>query len=470
MKDIVSKNPFLKDKTTTLAEELTGSRVYSTDLHPHNFSDLSAVQVEEALVRADISLKAKIITRGLVTINGAHFMSPTGMRFIETKKEDFLENPAMRTAYRIDESVGFGAYQREYQNESFDMYREFSVDDASIASHARFLDEKLQRILPWNPEGVGENYKNLVEDGLNNETSIVRAFLRSGGFDETHIEQVAKSLAGEDLTDDNGMNLFLMGQPPELRKILRPYLLSCYHLIGVGVVNCEAGTDLMPMANLRAHEAMSSASDISHDELGAFKAYFKAALEITGADYVPEVFLESLSYADAAEIGQRLHNSKFAECYERVLSAYTKGLQLPDSAEGFDAINMGEVNADILAMEELFHEEIDKNYQGLLAKKAGRKLIGATREMVVNFASFVNPLASAATSLLGVFSARKKAKEQIDEIINKDVEAKRGQLEVLRDEYIKNLIENSSISDKESLRDGADMLINLADAKSKRLM
>lgn len=470
MEKILQEHEFLKTKDTVLAEALTGSRVYSTDLHPHNFADLDSEQFDEELIRADISLKAKIITRGLVTINGAHFLSPMGMRFIDAKGDDFLKNPALRTAYRIDENSGFDAYRKEYQNASIDLYRDYAVNDASIVAHARSLDETLNNILPWDPDGVGDRYRNLVEEGLNDETSIVRTFLRSGGFDESHIGQIAESLKGQDLSDDNGMNLFLLGQPPELRQILRPYLLSCYHLIGVGVVNCEAGTDLMPMASLRAHEAMSGAGKILHDELGDFKAYFKAALEVTGADYVPEAFLESLSYAEAAEVGQRLHKTRFAECYENVLAAYSKGLKFPNSEEGFNAIDLGHVNADILEMESLFNKEIGREYQELLEEKAKGKLVRATRDMVVNFASLVNPFVSAVTSLVGIFSARQDAKAQVDEIIKKDVDAKRNQLEILRDKRIKKLIENAKISDENSLRDGANMLIDLASAKARRLI
>jgi hypothetical protein len=56
------------------AGSISGPRVYSTDFHPSRFDhDQLPEETEATILR---SLKVKFLTKGTVTINGAHLLNP----------------------------------------------------------------------------------------------------------------------------------------------------------------------------------------------------------------------------------------------------------------------------------------------------------------------------------------------------------------------------------------------------------
>ena len=466
-------NEFLEKKQDVLdASELTGPRIYSTDLHPHSFEDNE--DVDRALRRAELALKAKMLTRGLVTINGSHFASPIGMRFIEEHQDDFLTSTAMRTAYRADRDNGFGAFIEEYQNEHHDWYKEAGIGDAQLKEHIKYLDTKVERILPWNPEGVDQQYRETVLNGLNDENSLVRArLLGSKTVNSKNIDVLRSKIQSEnlDLSDDNAMFEFMMRQPPEIQRVLRPFLLSCYHVVGLGVVNCEAGTDLEPMASLKADEALLANSEPNEDdELSVFKSFFRAAITATGAYATPTWFLEDLKFADAAEIGKRLHSSGFSKSYDRILSAYGEGLLKRTDENAFASLDLPQLAADISNLDETFRTEIGRELDSILKRDAIGDFIRSSRDL---FVSGVSLVVSPIGTVFGAFdlfrTGGKTVREGIEAIEAFDAEKARQRALKLRDEDIKNLIQRKKIAKGKELGDVANLLADIAHRRQQPL-
>jgi hypothetical protein len=71
---------FFTGRKIVKAEELAGPRVYSTDLIRTLFDPGDPANSRATSARA---LKIKIITKGLVTLNSAHLVSPLGVHLLD---------------------------------------------------------------------------------------------------------------------------------------------------------------------------------------------------------------------------------------------------------------------------------------------------------------------------------------------------------------------------------------------------
>ena len=141
------------ERTIRSADALTGPRIYSTDFHPSYFrSGPLNEDAGRALLR---SLKIKLITRGTVTINGAHLIHPGAAQLL-AQNEALLTHDLLLPAMRIDRQ-SFS----EYAEDHVDDYRRLGWSDTQITSAARFVDDRVQQILPWRVEQANEAWVNL---------------------------------------------------------------------------------------------------------------------------------------------------------------------------------------------------------------------------------------------------------------------------------------------------------------------
>src|SRR3546814_1981568 len=54
------------------------------------------------------------------------------------------------------------------------------------------------------------------------------------------------------------------------------FAATCYHLVGTGVVRCEAGTDLHPLSAFRAVDGMLAGRDSSAEQLSETAIFIEA--------------------------------------------------------------------------------------------------------------------------------------------------------------------------------------------------
>lgn len=361
---------FFAGRRTRPAHELRGPRVYSTDLHPNLFSP---TPLDKQILTTALSLKAKIITRGLVTINGAHFLSPQAIRFF-AEHPDFIECPNIVTAFREDKK-DFGDFVSNYEKR----YQTAGITSAELNAHVDLLNEKVTTLLPWKLEDVGEKYRTLVLRGLQNPNSSIRhRLMNDAGLDDTSMNTLIQKLREEvNLSDHLGMQTYLEEQSKEVQEHLRPFTTSCYHIIGVGVVNCETGTDLQPLADYKAEEMLrNDVEDSNYDEFGVFRRFYEIAMEAIDASIMPESVLRALTFEDASRFGTRLHESEFVPRYESVIQRFAEGLKQKSDAAAIEQLDIEAFTNDIEELSRLFEEEIDKELDEYKTKYQDEKRSG----------------------------------------------------------------------------------------------
>lgn len=235
---------FLSQRFLVPASTLTGPRVYSTDLHASNFRSES---IDDFVLTTARALKAKMLTKGTVTIHMSHLLSPGGILFLEAFP-DVLQCRALLPAFREDK-VSVGDYVKDHE----EAYHAVGIDGSQVARIVSLLESSFEHVMPWQLGDVHARYRERIAAGLVDPVSTARRrLLSANGNNEAEINAIAEEIAAGDFSEDGSMRRFLSETNPNIRSLLRYYEQAVYHMVGTSVVNCESGTDLSPASTFNA--------------------------------------------------------------------------------------------------------------------------------------------------------------------------------------------------------------------------
>src|SRR3546814_3750888 len=119
-------------------------------------------------------------------------------------------------------------------------------DWSSDVCSSDLLDSSDLSAMPWALAYVGEKFRTLLLAGLRQGKSHVVAMLRAAGLSGEDVEKVAEEVAALDLSNSVTLRSYIGGLPAAARDSMLQFAATCYHLVGTGVVRCEAGHTLHP--------------------------------------------------------------------------------------------------------------------------------------------------------------------------------------------------------------------------------
>lgn len=302
------------------ATSLTGPRVYSTEFHPRSI--MGGGSDELALGR---SLKVKLLTKGVVTINGGHLLNPAAFNFVAA-------NPALLTrgmllpAIREDKG-GFQAYVPDNAAH----YQTAKWTNADIANAVDFLNAHVSAVLPWKVEQAQEHYRERLVWGLTAEGSFARRrLLQLEGYGPKDLARLAEAVSKADLREDAAVDRIIAAEPVATREALTKFADAAYHLVGTSVVNCETGLDVSALAERRFAEL--GAGDIYADanlltDANVFiRCCFETAMQAINETAFPTHVLDVLPFDAIAKIRTRLSDQGFQDAYDQVIRTFTDRL------------------------------------------------------------------------------------------------------------------------------------------------
>ena len=460
---------FLSQRTLVPASTLSGPRVYSTDLHSSNFQP---DHVDDFVVTTARALKAKMLTKGTVTVHMSHLLSPGGIRFLQAFPAA-LQCGALLPAFREDkESVG------DYVNDHEAAYHAFGIDDAQVARIVSLLEGSFERVMPWQLGDVHAQYRERIVSGLVDPGSTARQrLLAANGNNEKQIDSIAAEVAAGDFSEDGSMRRFLSGTDPSIRPILGYYEQAVYHMVGTSVVNCESGTDLSPASTFGALVVAENDYSLAQpriSDIDVFMRFFLGeAFDAMQSGAMPVAVLDTMPFEYIDRVNQRLRDAKFHERYDDVVNAAIVKLNLasPEFVEDFDGEAFAEMAA---AIHKEFVCEIEKevrDYNSAAYEEARAEAIGQTQNIGLSIASSVPLLGSVVTVYQGVSDYRKflGAAHRAGDLATPEGFQTFGPEQ--KKENLKEIIENAELSEtsKTRLLDGAKLLCDFNAEKVARL-
>ncbi len=314
---------FFDGRTLVRAEDLRGPRIYSTDLLPSNFD---ATDPDGSVDVAARALKVKILTKGCVTLNSAYLLSPMAVLLLD-RHADLFNGPAILPAFREDKAA-----LADLVTSNDDMAGR-GIDAQRLDDHIARLEGLVTRVLPWSLGNVGERYRTLLVSGLENPTSLVVRTLGTAGFAEGDVARLITDLQGLPLSESITLRDYIAGLPAAVQDPLHHYAAACYHMVGTGVVRCEAGTDLSPLSAFKAADIFLAARDsrpeLLSEEALFFEAFMGFALDTIQSTALPTQILDSLDFTTVHALSETLRAQGFQDKYDGIVKQYQAGAALP---------------------------------------------------------------------------------------------------------------------------------------------
>jgi hypothetical protein len=306
-------------KKEVLANTLSGPRVYSTDFHPSHFPNPKLAEDQEAQIIR--SLKAKFLTKGIVTINGGHLLNPPVVQLLR-EHEELLTDGLLLPARRVDKH-SFGDYLEDHK----DAIKAAGWTTADETAAASFVEDRVSLILPWRVEQALEAYRTRLLAGLEEPRSLVRtSLLKTAGFGQAELQRIIDKVAELDLNEDHSMARYIDGQPENLREILHRFSHACYHVVGTSVVNCETGTDLSALAEIRINDltenAVNQRDEILSDINIFHRCCFATAMQAISDMAIPITFLDAIPIKRMRIIQDGLRDRGFQQKYDGIVKDF----------------------------------------------------------------------------------------------------------------------------------------------------
>jgi hypothetical protein len=336
---------FLEDRPARPASELKGPRVYSTDLHPSLF-DTTAPDL--SVERSAQALKIKIITKGIVTLNCAHLITPMAVKLLD-RHPDLLNGDAILPAFRVGK-----ANLRDLCDMSEAEFRASGIAEKKLDDYVTMLEGNIKTVMPWELGDIAERFRITVLTGLRSDTSLVSQRLDSIGYRSADRAKIINDIEKLDLSEDVTLRRYVEQLPINVQLILKRYISACYHIVGTGVVRCEAGTDLSPLSHFKAADVVLASSDANPVQLsdeGIFlRAFMGHALDTVQAMMLPTQIIDAMTFTDAHALSAALRDQGFQQKYEAILEKCAETLRSENPIEALDRLDpdaIGEIAKQI---------------------------------------------------------------------------------------------------------------------------
>ncbi|RWP39796.1 hypothetical protein [Mesorhizobium sp.] len=301
-----------------LAESLSGPRVYSTDFHPRSLEGERTAEHDALTIR---SLKVKLLTKGVVTINGGHLLHPAAISLLR-QHEALLTQELVLPAIREDKG-SFEAYVPDYE----EYYRQWGWSEKEIAAAVDFVDQRVTTILPWRVEQAQDQYRACLINGLEAPNAAIRKSLIGQGYKDANLEQLVDSISKADLSEDKAIDHLLAAQPLNVRPILSRFANACYHVVGTSVVNCETGLDISALAYHKLGDISGAEvyeqQDLLSDTNIFLRCCFEIAMQAINERAFPATVIDSIPIDTIAKIRLKLQEQGFQDAYDEVLRTFT---------------------------------------------------------------------------------------------------------------------------------------------------
>lgn len=453
---------FFDERPVVKAEDLRGPRVYSTDLAASLYDPNDEVN---CLLVAARALKIKIITRGLVTLNCAHLVSPFGVRLLETYP-DLVTGDAILPAFRTDKS-NLADYVEDAQ-----IFEKVGITEKRLGDHIASVSAKVRQVIPWELADVGDRFRDMIVVGLRDDQSrISRQLDREHGFSRDNRDKVASEIASLNFSTSSTIRDYVAKLPKGPKTPIDRFVTACYHMVGTNVVHCETGTDLSPLSNFKMEDILLSGqqnADLT-DEAIFLELFLATALDKIQALAIPSQIVDSLSFEHVHLLSGALRKAGFQEKYDQVVQTCLEAMSKTDKRAALEAIEPEDIATAVSELAGAFEQEVAAEipkYWTNAAAEAKSEAYQAGTDLAGDAAGAV-PILGNVVSVAGAMrNASNLALAAVDLYEARDALNHAHQLRIDR---MRAIIDKLDFKSKAKLLDGAALLADVHVAAISRI-
>lgn len=328
---------FLDRHSIISSADLTGPRVHSSDLMPVLFDG-----TERALEITAKSMKAKILSKGLIMVNISLMMTPMGLRLLE-RNGDAYSGAGVLPLYREDKAELLD--QMVVPMESF---AAAAIDAARLDAYVEQLESAIDTVMPWNVGETPVQLNEILASGIERADSPIARELMA--FEPAiDVEALKAGIRQLNFANSKAVPEFVAQLPEALRAPMTRYANACYHCIGGNTVGAECGTSLSTLGEFNSPKVLLAARDASPQQLANVSTFTRAlwgyAMSVAQTMAIDSASVEKLSFEDCARLSAPLRDPAYRESYRAFLAPYIALTERGSGEDDLDFVDEGEIVA-----------------------------------------------------------------------------------------------------------------------------
>jgi hypothetical protein len=440
---------------------LCGPKAYFTDF------DHRIVQFKEdkEAYRKEIERRLKIllIIKNTVVCAGSHLIHEFAYNF-------FKDNPFLLT-----EGIIIPTLRRDLQHITDYLETRAKVGrakDREIKGPLKedmkvFYRDHVNKVVEWELMEETTPFKEYVLRNLKDENSVIRRNLPNISRDK--INSLISKIEGQELLTRGMVLEEISNWPIKEQKIFTNFVNLIYHMIGARTHKCESALPQENYIDYSITDFFKHRVILSETQV-FLKIFFEIAFETLYKNPIPVELLDLLSFEDIKYLRKSLEESQFRQKYDELIQ---KSLQIINKAETIseDTINgiekLSELTEQISkTFEEAFSQELP-NFLKRRYKEMTKELRKSALSLGISVAGFLPHIGSVATGLDLLQASYEVFINLHQTFKNRKALSDYTLYLKSKERVIHQLIEKYSISEKSTLLDTVDLLVNVILEKIK---
>lgn len=426
---------------------LKGANAYFTNFDHRIISEISKDEI--ALRNIERNLKVLLLTKNNVVCAASHLVTPFAYNL-------FKQNPVL-----LNDDLVIPALRSDIEN-----IEELFIKEDVIRYYDKnaieFYNENLNLVVEWDLNNNSEWFRKVFLSGFQDENSVLRRSLTK--ISAAEFEKIYSKINSIEVLDRKSIENTFINFDDETKKIIKNYRELIYHISGARVVNCESN---LPQENYIDY----SLTDIDNRKiiLSDIQIFWKIFLELVFEKInnisIPFELLDLLSFNDINEIRKPILESNFISNYDKIIKTGFLSIDKIDDNQLLYSVNEISKLAEIIQTE--FTSAIEKELLSFLKKrrkKAILKLVGNS----MNIGLGLLPQTIIQNIGIGTFNERNAIRVNIFEIYQTSKSIQKKDLYKLQKRNaLSKLISKFEISDRTSLLDSVELIMNTIQFKTK---
>lgn len=417
-----------------------GPRAYFTDFDHRIVSRTKNFDIVK--LKGERKLKALLILKGKIVCAASHLSTKFAYRF-------FKDNPILLTS---------GAIIPAFRSDKTDLSelfakKRFKEKDSAI----KFFKEHIQIAVNWDLDENSMWFRDRFLADLEDDHSLIRTQI------SPQSQSVAKNLAIEirsgSLLGRELIDRVAKGLARNEKRLLLNFRDLLYHMSGARVVDCESALPQENYIDYDLADFKKKRVRLSEEQILS-KLLIELVFDSMQKSMLPVELLDLLTFEDILLIRQPLLSSSFQNKYDSLIQCVV-GAHTSKEYELFNIEKLENIRKDLSEVfNNVLHEELPK-FLTKRALKQSKELASVSSSVALGVAGAV-PGVGLVTSAISVMKDTPALFINIGQTFN-SIKAISKQEEYYqnKEQIIRKEIEKSSISEKATMYEMVDLLLNV---------
>jgi len=397
-------------------------------------------------------LKIILLTKNIIVCASSHLPHEFAYNF-------FKDNPIL-----LDKNMILPALRMD-KTHIIDYLDDVKFKNSLKEKMRNFYLEHSDKVVDWDLLDNATWFRTNFLESLKNGHSVIRTTLPN--LPREKWDSLLSKIENNKIFSRKIILQGISTWPLREQKIILNFVNLIYHMSGARVVNCESALPKETYVDYSLTDFSKHRTALSETQV-FLKIFFELAFETLYKNALPIELLDILTFEDIYYLRKPIEESSFCKKYDELIQKSTQIIRGPEPDLGtlIDHIEepLNTLEQITETFNEIFKQELPE-FQKKKYRETTRELQKSTLSLGIGIAELIPPVSSVATALDLFLSSRDFFVNLSQNFRNKNEINDYSLYLKNKEKLLRQTIEKYSISEKSTLLDMLDLLVNAISIK-----